>query len=458
MKNSITIIGAGLAGSLLGIYLARKNFQVELYERRPDTRTAEIGGRGSTTLVLSVRGLHALEETAISDKIMRIAIGMRGKMIHAVEGVPAFQLFGNDESDILYATSQSDLNDALMTAAEKHKNLHINFNMRCTGMNFETGEVDFHNEETRETSSLQAHAVVGTDGSPSVIRNTMVENGISSFELEYLEYGYKKLTIPPGPNGKHSIEKNALHVWPRKRFMLSALPNIDGSFSCTLFLPHNGEVSFESLTTADEVRVFFLRHFPDIAPLMPDMTREFLENPTGSMMTVKGSPWHVEDKALLIGDAAHALVPFFGQGMNSSFEDCSHVNRLVQRQMSYGRTPEKIDWREVFADFSKTRKKETDAIADLAVEDFVEMRDACALPKFQLKKRVEHSLEENYPGLFVPKYTMVALRRIPYSVARARSIVQEQILNELCEHISRPEDLDLRKADLLISKQLNYIE
>jgi kynurenine 3-monooxygenase len=350
------------------------------------------------------------------------------------------------------------LNKTLLSAVEKHKNVRLTFDMRCTGMDLDTGEVMLTNEATGEALTVQARTVIGTDGSASAIRTAMVERGISQFTQDYLEYGYKELTIPPGPNGKHRIERNALHIWPRTTFMLIALPNLDGSFTCTFFFPHKGEQSFESLRTEQDVVRFFQQHFPDVVPLIPELAREFFHNPTGSMVTVKGEPWSVEGKVLLLGDAAHAIVPFFGQGMNCAFEDCSHLHRFLQRQMSYGRTPDTLDWQEVFSSFEKQRKKDTDAIADLALENFIEMRDLVAQPKFQLKKKVERVLEEKYPGLFVPKYTMVTFRRIPYSVARARGIVQEQILNELCEHITGPEELDLRKADLLISKQLDYIE
>jgi kynurenine 3-monooxygenase len=457
MKKKVVIIGAGLAGSLLGIYLARKNFQVELFERRPDMRKVDIGGGRSINLALSARGLHALSETGLVERILHIAIAMRGRMIHPVQGEVFFQRYGRDDSEVIYAVSRAELNKALMTAAEKHKNLHITFNTRCTGMNLQTGEVMVVNEETGEESVVQPKTVLGADGSASAIRNAMVEHGISRFTLDYLEYGYKELTIPPGPNGRHQMEKNALHIWPRTTYMLIALPNLDGSFTCTFFFPHKGEMSFESLDTPEKVRSFFSEHFPDAVPLMPDFVQEFFDHPTGHMVTVKGLPWHVEDKVLLLGDAAHAIVPFFGQGMNCAFEDCSHLNALIERQMSYGRSPEKVRWDEVFVEFEK-RKKDTDAIADLAVENFVEMRDYVAQEKFQLKKKVERVLADAYPGLFVPKYTMVTFRRIPYSIALERGAIQERILDELCANITTPDQLDLRKADLLISKHLDYIE
>lgn len=458
MKKKITLVGAGLAGSLLGLYLARKDFDVEMFERRPDMRTSDPGGGRSINLALSARGIHALEETALSDKIMRVAISMRGRMIHSSTGELVFQRYGKDENEVIYATSRSELNKALLTAVEKHKNVRINFDMRCAGIDLETGGLQLVNELTNEQSVVPTNTVIGTDGSASALRAVLEEHTLGQFSQEYLDYGYKELTIPPGPNGKHQMEKNALHIWPRQTFMLIALPNIDGSFTCTFFFPHKGEASFETLNTVERVQSFFEEFFPDAVALMPEFTKEFFDNPTGSMVTVKGSPWHAEGKVGLLGDAAHAIVPFFGQGMNCAFEDCHHINRFVQRQMSWGRDHDKIDWNEIFADFEKARKKDTDAIADLAIENFVEMRDLVSQPKFQLKKKVERILEEQYPGLFVPKYTMVTFRRIPYSVARARGIVQERILDELCERISKPEELDLRRADILISKALDYIE
>jgi kynurenine 3-monooxygenase len=458
MKNKVTLIGGGLAGSLLALYLARKNFHVEVFERRPDMRTTDIGGGRSINLALSVRGIHALQETAISDKIMRIAIAMRGRMIHSPSGALTFQRYGKDDSEVIYATSRAELNKVLLTAAEKHKNVELNFNMRCTGMNFETGEVHLLNEVTNEATVQQTRTAIGTDGSASAVRKAMEEKGLAQFTEDVLDYGYKELVIPPGENGKHRIEKNALHIWPRETFMLIALPNLDGSFTCTFFYPHKGEESFETLNDERKMIEFFSRNFPDVVPLMPDLTKEYFINPTGSMVTVKGLPWNVEDKSLLIGDAAHAIVPFFGQGMNCAFEDCHHINRLIHRQMGLGRSVERIDWKELYAEFVKTRKKDTDAIADLAVENFIEMRDLVAQPKFQLKKKIERVLEEHYPGLFVPKYTMVTFRRVPYSVARLRGEIQERILEELCASISSPEELDLKKADILIVKQLSYIE
>lgn len=457
LRSPVSIIGAGLAGSLMGIYLAQQNFPVEIFERRPDMRSSEIGGGRSINLALSARGIHALKETGIADDIMRIAIPMRGRMIHGATGELVFQRYGKDDSEALYATSRAELNKALMTAAEKYNTLRFHFNRRCIGVNFEAGAVRFLNEETREEIVHTTQTIIAVDGASSAVRNEMVSKGISQFSLDYLNYGYKELTIPPASNGRHPIEKNALHIWPRKTFMLIAHPNLDGSFTCTLFFPHSGPESFESLTTPADVNSFFLQHFPDIVNLIPELTKEYFSNPTGSMVTVKGLRWHAGGKVLLLGDAAHAIVPFFGQGMNCAFEDCSHLIQLIGRQTTRMASNE-VDWNKVFTEFESNRKKDTDAIADLAAENFLEMRDHVAEPKFQLKKKVEHILEERHPGRFVPKYTMVTFRRVPYSLAYARGVVQEGILNELCANITDLEHVDLQKADLFIRTRLDYLE
>ncbi len=457
LTSPVSIIGAGLAGSLMGIYLARKNFPVEIFERRPDMRSADVGGGRSINLALSARGIHALKETGIADTILRIAIPMRGRMIHTATGELVFQRYGRDDSEVIYATSRAELNKALMTAAEKYESLRIHFNMRHAGVNFETGAVRFLNEVTREESVHSTQTIIAADGASSAVRNEMVSQGISQFSLDYLNYGYKELTIPPAPDGTHPIERNALHIWPRKTFMLIALPNLDGSFTCTFFFPHKGPESFESLTTPANVSTFFLQHFPDVVNLIPELTKEFFSNPTGSMVTVKGLPWHVGGNALLLGDAAHAIVPFFGQGMNCAFEDCSHLNRLVEWEISKMNSND-IDWSSVFTEFEAIRERDTNAIADLAVENFVEMRDHVAEPKFQLKKKIERILEERHPGRFVPKYTMVTFRRLPYSVALARGVVQEGILSEICGNSTDPKQVDLRKADELIRTQLSSLE
>jgi kynurenine 3-monooxygenase len=271
-----------------------------------------------------------------------------------------------------------------------------------------------------------------------------------NFSQQYLDYGYKELTIPAGPGGQHLLETNALHIWPRGDHMLIALPNIDGTFACIFFLPFEGAESFASLGTELDVIRFFKERFPDALRLMPQLADNYAANPTGAMVTIKCSPWHVEGRALLLGDAAHAIVPFFGQGINCGFEDCSYLVELLDRHGAH--------WGRVFADFEKDRKMNTDAIADMAIENFTEMRDRVGDSRFLLRKKVELALEAKYPGLFVPKYAMVTFHRIPYSVAQARGDVQDRMLGELCNGVDRVEDLDWNKADQLIHRDLTPLE
>lgn len=444
-KKKITLIGAGPTGALLAIYLARRGVRVEIFERRPDMRKVTIDGGRSINLALSVRGLHALREVGLFERIMRIAVPMKGRMMHAVNGELTFQRYGKDDSEVIYAVLRSGLNESLMSAAEQHEQVTIHFNQRCIGMDFQTGEITLRDEVTGATRTQPTEVVIGTDGSASAIRMEMLKLGRFNFSQQYLAHGYKELMIPSGPQGEFRMEKNALHIWPRQTYMLIALPNIDGSFACIFFFQYEGEPSFASLDTEEKVIQFFAQQFPDAAPLMPDLRANYFVNPTGSMITIKCEPWHIADKVLLMGDAAHAIVPFFGQGVNCCFEDCTYFNECLEQ---YG-----DNWETVFAAFERMRKPNTDAIAELALENFIEMRDHVADPKFLLKKKVEQALEQRYPDIFVPKYSLVTFRRGPYAEALARGKVQDAVLNELYHNIDRVEEIDWRAAEGLI-KQL----
>lgn len=446
MNGKITLIGAGLAGSLLAIYLAKRGFQVEIYERRPDMRTAKISAGRSINLALSARGIHALKEVGLHEEIMKIAIPMKGRMIHALDGTLTFQPYGKNESEVIHATSRGQLNMRLMDAAEKHKGVKIHFNATCAGMNLKTGDLGLHNEISGEDWVMPTQTVIGTDGSASAIRIEMLKAGRFNFSQQYLEHGYKELTIPSGQNGEFLLEKNALHIWPRGTFMLIALPNMDGSFTCTFFFPFEGQQSFAMLDTGEKLLSFFQKQFPDAVPLMPAIVEDFFANPTGAMVTIKCDPWHVEDKVALLGDAAHAIVPFFGQGMNCAFEDCTYLDQCIAKHGD--------DWKKVFEEYEGLRKINADAIADMALENFVEMRDRTADPNFLLKKKVEQALEDKFPELFIPKYSMVSFHRLPYAAALAKGTVQDKILADLCSSIHSVEELDWQKAETLIKKTL----
>jgi kynurenine 3-monooxygenase len=448
-SETITLIGAGLVGPLLALGLVKRGFNVEIYERRPDMRRVPINAGRSINLALSARGIHALTEAGLWDGMRRITVLMKGRMIHSAAAELTFQPYGKDDSEVIYAISRADLNIALINAAES-KGVTISFQQRCTGFTLKTGELQLHDEQADDYRILEKNVVIGCDGSASTIRNEMVKLSHFNLSQQYLNYGYKELTIPAVPSGAHALDANALHIWPRGSHMLIALPNIDGTFGCILFLPFEGRDSFAHLTTRAEVTEFFRSQFPDAMPVMPEFAETFLANPTGAMVTVKCSPWHAGGCALLLGDAAHAIVPFFGQGINCGFEDCTTLLELVDRLGA--------DWERVFPEFEEARKINTNAIADLALENFVEMRDRVSDPRFLFRKRVELALEARHPRLFVPKYAMVTFHRVPYAVALERGQLQDGILTQLCNDIDRVEDLDWSKADSLICGELTPLE
>jgi len=447
--GKITLIGAGLNGPLLAILLMQRGFAVEIYERRPDMRRVRMSAGRSINLALSTRGIHALQQAGLWERMRNIIIPMKGRMMHSVAGALTFQPYGQNEAEVINSISRLELNIALINAAEE-QGATIHFNRRCTGYDWKTGAIRLRDEETGKETALEAEVVIGCDGSASSIRAEMLRMNRFNFSQQYLDYGYKELTIPAGPQGEHLLETHALHIWPRGNHMLIALPNIDGTFACILFLPFEGADSFADLTTPAQVDQFFESRFPDAVPLMPQLGENYFANPTGAMVTIKCSPWHVEGKALLLGDAVHAIVPFFGQGLNCGFEDCSCLVELLDRDGA--------DWPRMFAKFENERKVNTDAIADMAIENFTEMRDRVADSRFLFRKKVELALEQRYPQLFVPKYAMVTFHRIPYSVALARGAVQDRMLAELCESIDRVEDLDWDKANRLIRRDLTPLE
>jgi kynurenine 3-monooxygenase len=452
MKNSsatVTLIGSGLAGPLLAISLVQRGFRVRIYERRPDIRKEPIRAGRSINLAVSTRGIHALREAGLWESMQSIIVPMKGRMMHSTAGELTFQPYGKDETEVINSISRADLNASLMNEAEA-RGVSIRFNERCTGFDFTSGALRLRNERTGRTMRVECDVLIGTDGAGSAIRLDMLKLPRFNFSQQYLDHGYKELTIAAGPCGKHRLEPHALHIWPRGSYMLIALPNIDGTFASILFLPFDGENSFASLDADSKILSFFEANFPDAVPVMPRLKENYMENPMGSMITVKCSPWHAAGKSLLLGDAAHAIVPFFGQGMNCAFEDCTCLLELLDRHGP--------DWAKVFTEFERSRKENTDAIADLALENFVEMRDRVADPRFLLKKKVELALEAKYPRLFVPKYSMVTFHRVPYSVAFSRGRTQDAMLAELCDSINGVEDLNWSKADALIRRNLTPLD
>jgi len=456
-NRNIAIIGAGLAGSLLAIYLAKKGFKVDVYERRSDMRIHDIAGGRSINLALSTRGIHSLKEVGFYDDIKKISIPMYGRMIHSTGGKLTFQRYGKDDTEYINAVSRADLNKALMNLAENYANVKIHFSQRCKDVDLESGEIILHDEIKDNPAAadyiIKPGTTIAADGAASAVRTAMLRLPGFDFSQGYENYGYKELAIPPGANGEFLMEKNALHIWPRGSFMLIALPNLDGSFTCTLFLANDktlgGKNSFEYLNSKELVQLFFNEQFPDAVKLMPGLLDDYFANPTGSLITVKCYPWCVKGEVALLGDSCHAIVPFFGQGMNAAFEDCTYLNGCIDK---YG-----DNWEKVFDEYQKLRKPNSDAIADLAQENFIEMRDLVATPQFQLKKKIEVELFNKYPDRFIPKYSMVTFRRFPYEIALKRGKIQEEILHELSERINSVEEVNWIRAGELVERKLDVM-
>lgn len=437
--QTVHIVGSGLVGSLLSVFLAKKGFQVELYEARSDMRKEEIDAGRSINLVITSRGLQALEQVGLREQALDITVPVKGRMLHDVQGQTTFVPYGQKENEVINAISRGLLNCLLLDAAEQQSNINIHFEQRCTDYDIQSKTLTFNDQTT-----VPAEIVIGTDGAFSAIRRVMLDQVMNfDYAQSFLESGYKELIIPAAANGGYRIDQHALHIWPRGHYMLMALGNLDGSFTCTLFLPYQGEQSFAALKTRHDVITFFEQTFPDAVNLMPTLAEDFADNPTGSLVTVKCNPWYVGGQTLLIGDAAHALVPFFGQGMNCGFEDCYVLDQLI--------TGPDVDWETVFQQFNQQRKQNADAIADMAVENYIEMRDTTADPVFQLKKQVGFELEKRYPQRFIPRYSMVMFHpEISYAEAKHRSEVQAEILTELCANINEPEHVDWEQAERLI--------
>lgn len=424
MSKSSTVIGAGLVGSLLSIYLAKRGYNVNVFERRPDMRKNKISAGKSINLALSDRGLRGLDGIGIGDEIRKICIPMLGRFIHHQDGSTNFQPYGK-KGQFINSVSRGGINMMLMDLAESMPNVKINFSERCTAVDSKAGKTSFFNDETQKEQTITSDLIFGSDGAFSAARlSAMTGHDRFDYNQFYLEHAYKELHIPAGPNGEFLIEKNALHIWPRKSFMMIALPNIDGTFTCTLFMPFEGENSFANLKTREDVKAFFDTTFPDAVPLMPNLLDDYFTNPTSSLVTVKCYPWTFDDKLALIGDAAHAIVPFYGQGMNCGFEDCVVLNELIDKH--------KENWPAILEEYQQLRKPDGDAVADLAIGNFVEMRDKTTDPKFILQKKIEAWFSEKHPDKWIPQYTMVTYRPdIRYSTAMQQGQRNDAIMQEV---------------------------
>lgn len=427
MKDKISIVGAGLVGSLLAVILKKKGFDVEIFEKRKDPRKSEIAEGRSINLALSHRGIRPLKIAGVFESIEPYLIPMKGRMMHDPAGELTFQPYGKD-GQFINSVSRAQLNELLIENAEK-AGVEVHFDHKCTDVDFETNSIEFENGKT-----IQSDLIIGTDGAFSAIRKKMQFTDRFNFSQQYIEHGYKELCIEPVDN-KFLMEPNYLHIWPRGNFMLIALPNADKTFTCTLFFPYEGNPSFYSLKTREDVDSFFDTYFKDAKDLMPDLTDQFFNNPTSSLVTTKCNPWH-KNRSILLGDAAHAIVPFYGQGMNSGFEDVRLFVELAE-EMNW-------DWDRILPEFSNKRKKDADAILDLAMYNFIEMRDHVGDPNFLRRKKLEGQIQEQYPKEWVPLYSMVTFSDIPYSEALRLGKIQKQVMDEFLQ--LKDDEIDFRKV------------
>lgn len=426
MAEKVTLVGGGLAGSLMSIYLAKRGYEVYIYERRGDMRSGKYEGGRSINLALSTRGLRGLAKVGLDQEVLDISIPMSGRMMHSVSGDLKYQPYGQ-EGQAIYSVSRGQLNIKLLQLADQYPNIHMFFNHKCVAANLDNCETTYVNEEG-DTVVDKADVVLGTDGAFSALRDAMQRTPRFNFSQNYENYGYKELEIVPNVQGDFQLDKNSLHIWPRKSFMMIALPNPGGNFTCTLFMPFDGTPGIDDLKTPAQITEFFNTHFPDAVPMMPGLVEDYQNNPTGMLATMRCYPW-VRGNNALMGDSAHAVVPFYGQGMNCSFEDCVVLDECIEELGG--------DWTAVLDTYQKLRKPNADAIANLALQNFVEMRDLVGSDAFLHKKKVEHMLSEKHPDLFISQYERVTFSTRDYAEALAygehNDRVLEAIIQQGCE-------------------------
>ncbi len=446
--SEVTIIGAGLAGSLMAVLLAQSGHRVQVFERLPDMRRTQIEAGRSINLALAARGIRALELAGVMPDVMPLLIPMRGRILHADDGALTFMPYGQLEHEVIYSVSRPGLNRVLLDAAER-AGASIHFRHTLVDIDFRNSLLFFAEGPSGRRREIRVSKLIGADGGGSAVRRAAVQHLNLECSEELLPHAYKELTLPARDGARYRIEKNALHIWPRGGFMLIALPNLDGSFTVTLFLAAQGTTSFHSLANGAAVDSFFASYFPDARDLMPQLVEEFATHPAGIMGTIRCARWHVAPEVLLIGDAAHAITPFHGQGMNAAFEDCRELHEILSASTS---------WTEAFERFEAERKPNANAIADMALENYVEMRDTVRHPKFMLQKSLSLELERRFPDRFVPRYSMVMFHdEIPYRVAFERGRVQESILTQLTRHAETLAEIDYELATQLVHERLSPI-
>lgn len=441
----VNIVGAGLAGALLAVLLARRGFAVSVYERRPDPRLAASERGRSINLALAARGIAALDRAGMMERIRPLLIPMRGRMVHSLSGETQLQPYGQRQNEVIYSVSRADLNRVLIEEAARHPRVRLSFRQTCLAASPEAGSLRLRDEDTGSESAVPIAATFAADGAGSTVRSTLARAGLIGVREDWLDHDYKELTLPAARDGHHQMEPNALHIWPRGGFMLIALPNTDGSFTATLFLARRGIDGFDSLTSPERVRSLFQGQFADAVQLMPHLVEEFTSHPQGQLGTVYTTPWRIGGQLLLLGDAAHAIVPFHGQGMNAAFEDCLVLDGLLDQHDT---------WDTLFAEFERSRIPNTAAIAQMALENYIEMRDTVRDPAYVRRKALAMELERRFPDRFIPRYSMVMFHpEISYAEALRRGQVQERILKELDDRYALGE-VDFDPARKLIAEHL----
>jgi kynurenine 3-monooxygenase len=454
MSRTITIIGAGLAGSLLALMLARRGLQVDVFERRADMRKGSAEGGRSINLALANRGLAALDRAGLADEVRTLLTTMRGRMVHDLDGSEDLQAYGQRDEEVIYSVSRGGLNALLMDAAERHPGVNLHFEHACTHVDYRAQTLTLEDLNTGTQHHVTTGPVICADGASSRLRRALVEQCGAVATEDFLAHDYKELTIPAADDGGYRFDPEALHIWPRGGFMMIALPNKDATFTATLFAPAEGPNGFSELQTDAAIDAYFARHFPDIVPHMPALAEQFQQNPQGRMVTVHCRPWHTGAFAVLIGDASHAIVPFHGQGMNAAFEDCAQMDELIGAALAQADGDgDAIDYRALFARFEALRKPNADAIAQMALENYVEMRDSVRDPVFLRRRELGFELERRHPEVFVPRYSMVMFRLLPYAHARRRGEAQQRILEQVIpdEHVT---EIDHALADRLVQQEL----
>ncbi|MDG2054767.1 MAG: NAD(P)/FAD-dependent oxidoreductase [Phycisphaerales bacterium] len=419
MTQHAVIVGAGLAGSLLACHLARAGWKVDVYEGRPDPRNAGFIGGRSINLALSTRGIDALNQVGLAERVLKDAVAMPGRMLHDKEGRQTFQPYSGKQNNFINSVSRGGLNITLLKAADDYDSVTLHFERSCTGIDLKQGIATVCDLKNQTSTTPECDLLIGADGAFSKVRESMATQAGFSHSISYIDHGYKELTIPAAADGSHVLDPEALHIWPHGESMMIALANQDGSFTCTLFWPWNGPISFNAIKRSEDVQPLFEAHFKDVVPLMPDLVELYMKNPTSSLQTIRCGPWHFGDKVVLIGDSAHAIVPFFGQGMNAAFEDCTVLTRHLSASDSVA---------QAIAGFYAEQKPNAEAIADLALSNFIEMRDTVRSPIFNVKKKIERFLTQISRGRYKSLYEMVSFTTIPYAKVCQRARRRQRIL------------------------------